>query len=215
MVLEDFLKSLDKIGGIERCGQPGFCMLLVLWQKSIELQSLEFSMSKTELYFKAGFQSKRSFYNVRQDLQQKGFFNFQKIQGEKSVSLYKLNLNFLNVATENDIKNVPASVTENRPYEGLNERMTNSSTNRGTITATNGDTQRDTIHAADNINGTDFSIETQNVSKNSTQRIPENEPHSVPTYDTQEETQNDTSKSTKKDNREDLVVELFAQYSHK
>ena len=66
--MELFMEKLDKIGGIARCGQPGFCMLYVLWRKACELGSLNFSISNTELSYKAGFCRQKKFFEVRKEL---------------------------------------------------------------------------------------------------------------------------------------------------
>ena len=90
--MELFMEKLDRIGGIARCGQPGFCMLYVLWTKACELGSLSFTMSNTELLYKAGFCKQKRFYEVRKELMEKGFLKFLGVDGSKSMVSYKLNL---------------------------------------------------------------------------------------------------------------------------
>lgn len=95
--LDEFIQRLYKIGGIERCGQPGFCLLIALYKKAVELQSASFTMSNTELSYTAGFFGKKKFFETRLALSKDGFFKYQSAQG-KSMNCYNLNLTMLDIA---------------------------------------------------------------------------------------------------------------------
>lgn len=97
--LNQFMSQLGSIGGISRCGQPGFFLLVALWDKAIELNSPKFSISNIELGFNAGFVSNKRFFEVRKALKEQGFMKFESIPGSKSMSYYYLNTDLIGIAT--------------------------------------------------------------------------------------------------------------------
>ena len=92
--LSHFINQLTSVGGILRCGQPGFCLLFALWDKAVELNSLRFSVSNMELASRAGFAGSRRFFEVRKVLKDDGFLEFESVKGCKSLSYYSLNTDF-------------------------------------------------------------------------------------------------------------------------
>ena len=65
--LYSLLKQFNAIGGIAQTGQPGFCLLMALWQKANELNwANRFTMTNAELLYKAGFKCAKTLRSEKQ-----------------------------------------------------------------------------------------------------------------------------------------------------
>ncbi|GAW29382.1 DnaD domain-containing protein [Carboxydocella sp. ULO1] len=96
--LYTLLKQFNAIGGMAEVGQPGFCLLMALWQKSNELNwAHQFTMTNAELLYKAGFNTVKNLIDVRNKLCQLGYFRYIKPTNRKKAGTYILNFNLLDL----------------------------------------------------------------------------------------------------------------------
>jgi hypothetical protein len=92
--LYSLLKQFNAIGGMAQTGQSGFCLLMALWQKSNELNWIsQFTMTNPELLYRAGFNSEKHLWEVRNRLDQMGYFEYIKPPNRKKPGTYNLNFN--------------------------------------------------------------------------------------------------------------------------
>lgn len=95
------LKQFNAISGIAETGQPGFCLLMALWQKANELNwAKQFTMTNTELLYKAGFNSESTLTRHRNKLKQLGYFDYIKPKNRRQCGTYIMNFNLLNLLND-------------------------------------------------------------------------------------------------------------------
>lgn len=136
--LYTLLKQLNAIGGIAQTGQPGFCLLMALWQKANELNWVsQFTMTNTELLYKAGFNNVQSLTNARNKLKQLKYIDYIPPKNRRYCGTYILNFDLLS------LKNINYSTT-------LNSNL-NSSFNSG-LNSPLDSTFNSTLDSALNIN---------------------------------------------------------------
>ena len=115
MDLYTLLKQFNSIGGIEQTGQPGFCLLMTLWQKANELNwANEFTMTNTELLYRAGFRSDDTLRRTRNNLQQQGFLKYKKPSNRRNCGSYVLEFNLLKAFGYESYRKIDPS-SEGRP----------------------------------------------------------------------------------------------------
>lgn len=117
--LYSLLKQLNAIGGIAQTGQPGFCLLMALWQKANELNWVsQFTMTNTELLYKAGFNNVQSLTNARNKLKQLKYIDYIPPKNRRYCGTYILNFDLLS------LKNINYSTTLNSSFNsGLNSPL--------------------------------------------------------------------------------------------
>jgi hypothetical protein len=94
--LYSLLKQFNAIGGMAQTGQPGFCLLMALWQKANELNwANRFTMTNTELIYKAGFKSEKTLIQVRNKVSQLGYFEYIRPKNRRQCGTYILEYNLL------------------------------------------------------------------------------------------------------------------------
>lgn len=110
--LYSLLKQFNAIGGMAEIGQPGFCLLMALWQKANELNWVhQFTMTNTELLYRSGYNSEGAMINKRNQLKQYGYLDYIPPKKSRSCGTYILNFNLVesrfseNAQSENDSVN--------------------------------------------------------------------------------------------------------------
>lgn len=97
--LYSLLKQFNAISGMDETGQSGFCLLMALWQKSNELNwNNQFTMTNTELLYRAGFNSESTFTRNRNKLKQLGYFDYIKPSNRRQCGTYILNFDLLKLS---------------------------------------------------------------------------------------------------------------------
>jgi hypothetical protein len=95
--LYSLLKQFSLIGGMAQIGQPGFCLLMALWQKSNELNwAHQFTMTNAELLYKSGYNSEKAMIDKRNKLVQLGYFKYTPPKNRRVCGTYLMNFNLLN-----------------------------------------------------------------------------------------------------------------------
>ncbi|WP_142413842.1 hypothetical protein [Hathewaya massiliensis] len=93
------LRQFEVIGGVERIGQPGFCLLMALWRRSNELGWRNtFTMSNTELKCKGGFSSDKTLIGARGKLMEQGFIKYARPNKSGKCGMYILNFDLLSLS---------------------------------------------------------------------------------------------------------------------
>lgn len=122
--LYTLLKQFNAIGGIAQTGQPGFCLLMALWQKANELNWVsQFTMTNAELLYKAGFNNVQSLTNARNKLKQLRFIDYIPPRNRKYCGTYVLNYDLIS------LKNIHYSTTLNSNLNSSFNSPLNSSFN--------------------------------------------------------------------------------------
>ena len=84
---------------MSQTGQSGFCLLMALWQKANELKWInQFTMTNTELLYKAGFNSEKTLIQVRNRLCQLGYFEYIKPRHRRQCGTYILEYDLIKLA---------------------------------------------------------------------------------------------------------------------
>ena len=155
LTLSHFINQLTSVGGISRCGQPGFCLLFALWDKAVELNSLRFSVSNMELASRAGFAGNRRFFEVRKVLKDDGFLQFESVKGCKSLSYYSLNTDFAGMPIDS------TAISTNNGMDSSIDNGIDSSTDSSTDSSMDNGIDSSTDNSMDNgiDNGIDNSTD--------------------------------------------------------
>ena len=99
--LYSLLKQFNAIGGIAQTGQPGFCLLMALWQKANELNwANRFTMTNAELLYKAGFKCEKTLIEVRNKLAQLGYFKYIRPKNRRQCGTYILEYDLLKLIND-------------------------------------------------------------------------------------------------------------------
>jgi hypothetical protein len=136
--LYSLLKQFNAIGGMAEIGQPGFCLLMALWQKSNELNwANQFAMTNTELLYRSGYNSEKALIEKRNRMMQLGYFKYVSPKNRRSCGMYHLNFDlvdnyFLKHSSEESIpessdrnSEVSSEVNSDRNSEGNSGVNTN------------------------------------------------------------------------------------------
>lgn len=100
--LYSLLKQFSVIGGMAEIGQPGFCLLMALWQKSNELNwANQFTMTNTELLYRSGYASEAAMIAKRNTLKQLGYLDYIPPKKSRSCGTYVLNFDLIKSRSEN------------------------------------------------------------------------------------------------------------------
>lgn len=114
--LYSLLKQFAAIGGMAEIGQPGFCLLMALWQKANELNWVsQFAMTNTELLYRSGYNSEKAMIAKRNQLTQLGYFKYTPPKNRRRCGTYTMNYNLLDYFLKHSSENsISESIPESR-----------------------------------------------------------------------------------------------------